>query len=242
MSTQDKSSSYGKKRARIGGTKIIKRPEIKKINMGFAADGTALTSVCIGSTPVLQELNRTQWPSWVPMSLQLPVQGTGAAQRIGHNINLKWIKFKGYIRSFLNLPIPVRWRLVLYRTPFQIDVTGYSNRITISNFAEMWENYEDAYTNGISVVTRMDRAHHNFYKLVRKSDMWRELGIYRTVLAKGVICPHQSRQMINFTKTYQAGSSTGVNDGTTYNGTGSSFEKRNVSDYVNARVVVTSVL
>lgn len=242
MGDVDRSTSYGKKRARIGGTKINKRPEIKKINMGFAADGTALTSVCIGSSPVLQELNRVQWPCWVPMSLQLPVQGTGPAERIGNKINLKWIKFKGYIRSFTNLPIPVRWRLVLYRTPFQINVEGYSNKITISNFAEMWENYEDAWTNGISVLTRWDRANHNFYKLVRKSDMWRELGIYRTVLAKGVVAPHQSRSMINFTKTYQAGSSTGVNDGTTYNGTGSSFEKRNGCDYVNARVVLNDTI
>lgn len=242
MSSQDRSTSYGKKRARIGGTKLIKRPEVKKINMGFAADGTALTSISIGSSPVLQNLNRTQWPCWVPMSLQLPQQGTGAADRIGNKINLKWIKFKGYIRSFVNLPIPVHWRLVLYRTPFQITTTGYNNRIEILNFGELWENYEDAFSSGIDSVTRWDRSHHNFYKLVRKTDYWRELGIYRTVLAKGIIAPHQSRNMVNFTKTYQAGSSTGVNDGTTYNGTGTSFDKRNVSDYVNARVVLNDTI
>ena len=187
MSVSDFSSTRNKKRARVRGTAIDNRPEMKTWNAGFKSDYYPTSVIMVNPCMPIGNVSRSEgWGSWTPMELQMPAPGNNSSQHIGKKINIKWLRFKGYVRSYSRLFAPARWRLVLYRTDFQMqDITSNSSKL-----APLWLNYEDPLATSVTdMATVHTRCCHNFYKLIKDVEFWRLHNVSRTVIASGILQP-----------------------------------------------------
>ena len=95
MSVTDYTSTKSKKRARIKGTAIDYKPEMKVWNAIFKADMYPSSVLMHNVATDWSQANRSNgWGSWFPMELEMPNFGTTQGQALGRKINIKWLRFK----------------------------------------------------------------------------------------------------------------------------------------------------
>lgn len=229
MSVSDYTSTRNKKRARVKGTSIDNRPEIKTWNAGFNEDYYPTSLIMVNPCLRISTNDKsTGWGSWCPLPLMMPVSGTNASQHIGKKINIKWLRFKGYVRSYQRLFAPTRWRLVLYRTDFPMGLaTGAQSE---NKLAPLWINFEDPLR--ISQVGDIHkRCAHNFYKLIKDVEFWRLHNVSRTVICSGILQPAPWRDPQGYFKEAGSSSAVGKMQHSTF-----WWNEWYTNDYINAKI------
>lgn len=173
-------SVKGVKRLRGGKSKL--GPEVKKYN-AFGTDAltqSTLTShdfvnTIYGGTPTVS-------PNYYPLVLNWPTIGSGEFQRVGSRINLRAIRFKGWITLSSTQATQVRWRMVLFRLEVPVGADLDVDQVT----------YLSQYSNADIVVpsSSFDSdlyasfARHNFYKKFKNVD---NKDFKAKVIASGVL-------------------------------------------------------
>lgn len=207
MSVVDYTSTRNKKRARVKGTYIDNRPEIKTWNAAFNEDHYPTSLLMVNPCMRVSQNNKsTGWGSWCPLPLMMPTQGDGAHSHIGKKINIKWLRFKGYVRSYQRLFAPTRWRLVLYRTDFPMTA-AIGQQQYVNPLGPLWINFEDPHKEANNGDIHKACA-HNFYKLIKDVDFWRLHNVSRTVICSGILQPPPWRDPQGYSK--ETGSQTAV--------------------------------
>lgn len=148
-----------KKRKRVTSRGLNRRPEIKQVN-NFTLNNLY---TAISVTAFRLDLTRGILHPYYLFELGMPIQGTQSYQRIGNQINVKWIRLKGYIAIYDRLISNCRLKFYLVRS--------YGKALTGSeflNFFNDWQTISFTDTNAWNVLTNM---RHNYYKATFKPDL-----------------------------------------------------------------------
>lgn len=184
-------SAYTKKRKRMVGTNPKSQVEIKQWNPRYAEQDTSYEAVNLYNvlnTSMYQPLDAAG--SWYPCEVYWPKQGTASNQRIGNTFFLKYLRFKGYIRVYRNLPIGLRWRIRLLRCQSFKFTDVNSTALAQTRI----EQYLNMFHNGVTPAqwgypqNLIDCTRHNFHKMVKKVETSNVLK--SKIIASGYIPPN----------------------------------------------------
>lgn len=171
--------NFSKKRKRMPGTDMTLKPEMKVYDGFRPGSGADVFGEHIWTNLVsLDESPDERSLSWTPFTIDPPLSGTGVNQRIGSKYVLRFLKFKGYITLYKRCPMPVSWRLVLYRhtdaTAAVLSRSGY-----LDFFSKKVMNVPD------DTQEWKEWTIYNYYMKVLRSDVSSEFR--RKVIASGTL-------------------------------------------------------
>lgn len=192
-------SVKGVKRLRGGIGKL--GPEVKKYN-AFGTD--AVSQAVLSSHDFVNTIyggNSSVSPNYYPLVLNWPTIGSGEFQRVGSRINLRAIRFKGWITLSSTQATQVRWRMVLFRLEVPVGADLQIDQVT----------YLSQYSNADIVVpstsfdsdTYASFARHNFYKKFKNVD---NKDFKAKVFASGVLPATSNCKRMTFNLTGNMGS------------------------------------
>lgn len=178
------SGNVAGKRKRMPGANHVNKPEVKaydpfhnvaEVGVFSSIDICNMTCVPIAAQNAVKGSN-------FPISLDHPVLGEEANERIGNRYFLKFLKFKGDIYIRRTNPWTAHWRLVLVRT----------SNVPVATFLDQYYTFyqqADLTTQGdlsaLDATRVMSHATHNFYK--KMTEPANNKIFRRKVIASGVV-------------------------------------------------------
>ena len=171
--------NFSKKRKRMPGTDMTLKPEMKVYDGFNVASEADVFSERIWTNLAYSAEKPTNYSySWNPYTISPPQNGTGVNQKIGKNYVLRYLKFKGYITLYKKCPMPINWRLVLYRqTDETISLLTRIGYLTYFN--------QKITTTPDSAAGWKAWSRNNYYMKVLRSDVKNEFR--RKVIASGTL-------------------------------------------------------
>lgn len=155
-------ASVAQKRKRVPGANHVKKNEVKIVNLADGAvpqDG--ISSMTLSSIYLSTASNRN-YGAWYPVKLVWPNTGTGAGQRLGDKIFMKYIRIKGSIGVMNRVLCGIRWRLRLVRTENMGFTEGALN--AINSYLEFFKATLSTSLSGtVQFIQEAKNAKHNFY-------------------------------------------------------------------------------
>ena len=145
--------NIGLKRRKVVQSKGLRMtPEIKQCNfIRSSADYLAMSI-----NPFNKNTTQRVYRPYELIAMFYPNQGTDAGERIGNTINLKWMRFKGYITVYDRLISNCRLKFYLVRC--------YGRDITDVSFVNLFNSWEPVNYSETNLWTLLTAMRHNYYK------------------------------------------------------------------------------
>lgn len=129
-------------------------PEIKQKDF-FEVGSTYNAWACV---PFARDLAHRIFRPFELISISWPTSGSSADSRIGYNINMRWIRFKGYCTVYDRLITNCKLKLYLVRS--------YGRSLDDAGFVALYKNWEAVDYGANDVWGILNAMRHNYYKAI----------------------------------------------------------------------------
>lgn len=174
--------NYTKKRKRMPGTDMTLKPEMKVYDgLNPSSNADVFTERIWCNLGAAGDYPDNVSFSWNPFMIAPPFNGNGVNQKVGKNYVLRFLKFKGFISVRKRCPMPISWRLVLFR---YTDADG--GTITRSGYLGYFSKKNTVIPSEPDLASKWQAwSAYNFYMKVLRSDISNEFR--RKVIASGTL-------------------------------------------------------